>query len=86
MKLTSLVMALSLLGCATTGGKVSAGVAGLAFGGAIVQEGRLLSCDEDGSSACADRVRNTGIVLLAVAAAAVIAAVVFESHAPPSGD
>jgi hypothetical protein len=83
MKLASLVLATSLLGCATTGGRVSAGVAGITGTALVLNSFRVLGC-EDEDKPCQDRIRNEGLVLAGVTAAAVIAAIIFEIKGRPT--
>jgi hypothetical protein len=78
MKGACLVIALaSALACATTGGRIGAGVSGVAAGAVVVNGFRLLGCD-DYDAECRDGVRTAGIVLVGIAAAALITAIVFE--------
>lgn len=78
MKLLSLLLVV-LIGCATTGGRVSIGVAGAGTAGVFVNAIRGLSCDEE-DTGCRDNVRTTGIVLGSIAVAGLVSAFVFELH------
>jgi hypothetical protein len=81
--LTVAVALASVLGCGTTGGRVGVGVSGAAAGAVVINQFRLLGC-EDGDMPCRDGVRTTGFVLAGVAAAALITAVVFEMTGRPA--
>jgi hypothetical protein len=82
MKRVYLVITLAtLLGCATTGGRVAVSVAGAAATGAVVNQFRLLGCDDDDRE-CRHDVRTAGFVLVGIAAAALITAIVFEWKQP----
>lgn len=81
MKLAGFVAALGLLGCATTGGRISIGVSAVTATAAVAQEFRFLGCEDD-DQACRDHVRNTGLVILGISAAALITAIIFESRGP----
>lgn len=80
MKLVIVVILLSFLGCATTGGRVGVGVAGVAAGAVVVNSVRALGCDDE-DSGCRDDVRTAGFVLAGVSVAALITAIVFEVRA-----
>jgi hypothetical protein len=80
-RVCAVVTLASLLGCATTAGRVGAGVSGVAAGAVVVNQFRLLGCD-DSEQDCRDGVRTAGIVLAGIAVAALITAIVFEMREP----
>ena len=84
MSLRCLVLALAtLLGCGTTGGRIGIGVTGVAAGAVVVNQFRLIGCDDDAE--CRHGVRTSGFVLAGIAVAALITTIVFEvtgSHKP----
>jgi hypothetical protein len=67
-----------MLGCGTTGGRVSTGLAGVATAAVVANQFRLLGCD-DGDAECRHSVRTTGFVLGGIAVGALIAAIVLEA-------
>src|SRR6185436_11082176 len=78
MSLRCLVLALAtLLGCGTTGGRIGIGVAGVAASAVVVNQFRLIGCDDDDAE-CRHGVRTSGFVLAGIAVAALITTIVFE--------
>ena len=83
MKRACLVIMLAcLLGCRTTGGRAAAATSGVASGAVVVNQFRLLGCDDDDDE-CRHRVGIAGLVLVGVAAAALITAIVWEKVEGP---